>query len=88
LAFCVFFRVAGFAGIQGPKTGDTVNLLGSQATADLDGNERGRFEVDTATGMLMSGETKLSLEGKVQVMGRDVPVRITSERKVKGKRIR
>lgn len=70
------------------KTGDTVNLLGSQATADLDGNERGRFEVDTATGMLVSGETRLSLEGKVEVMGRDVPVKIISERKAEGKRIR
>jgi hypothetical protein len=53
-----------------------------------DGRERERFEVDTATGMLPSGQTRLSLEGKVQVMNRDVPVKITSERKVEGKRIR
>ena len=69
------------------KDGDSINVLGYQALASLDGGQKGHFDVDTVTGMLMSGESTLSLEGKIQMMGREIPVKITSEKKMEGKKI-
>jgi len=73
--------------LNGNKDGDSLNVLGYQALANLEGGQKGHFDVDTTTGMLMNGESTLSLEGKIQIMGREIPVKIISEKKMEGKRI-
>lgn len=54
--------------------------------AQLTGDQQGIFEMETRTGMLISGKVKASISGTIQVMGRDVPVKIKTTVSIKGKR--
>jgi hypothetical protein len=67
--------------------GDSINVVGYNVLADLEGGEKGYFDVDTVSGIVINGQCTLSLEGKIQMMGREIPVKITSEKKMEGKKI-
>jgi hypothetical protein len=61
--------------------------MGNEVTASMKGNNEGRFETDTNTGLLMKGETITSMEGSFQMMGKDIPVSIKITKHITGKKI-
>lgn len=66
---------------------DSIDIMGYKVQAALEGEQKGHFDIDISTGMLMGAKSDLSLEGNLQVMGREVPVKITSERTIEAKKI-
>jgi hypothetical protein len=56
----------------------------NNATASLKGNQTAEFEIETKTGMLINGSIKMTVNGKLFVMGREVPIEIESSVKMKG----
>lgn len=65
----------------------TISIMGHDVPADIKGGEKGYYEVDTASGMLLKGESNLSLKGTLQVMNIEVPVKVHSGKKISGKKI-
>jgi Family of unknown function (DUF6263) len=64
------------------------NLMGyGEVSTDLKGEQEGEFEMETKTGMLLSCKIKASIKGTIQVMGRDIPVTISTTVKMTGKKI-
>ncbi len=51
-------------------------LMGYNMTSDLTGSQTGEYETDLATGTLLSSKTKTTIQGTVQVMGREVPLKM------------
>lgn len=56
----------------------------NNATVNLKGSQKAEFEVETKTGMLINGSIKMAVNGKLLVMGREVPIEIESSIKMKG----
>lgn len=76
--------------VQGKITGDNTggNIMGmNSATASLEGEQEGEFEMETKTGMVISGRMKAKVEGSVRVMGQEVPVVFTTSVKIDGRRL-
>ncbi|MEO6549863.1 MAG: DUF6263 family protein [Ferruginibacter sp.] len=70
------------------KTGKTsANLMGQQVNANITGTMVGSFEVDRATGMLSTSTSTTKLEGYVQVMAKEIPIEITTKKKLQIKRL-
>lgn len=68
--------------------GQQATLQGyGQVNANLSGEQESTFEMEKETGMLMSCKIKATIEGTIQVMGREIPIKINSLVKVKGKRL-
>jgi hypothetical protein len=51
-------------------------VMGFSLTGDLDGNQTGESEVDIKTGMLVKSKMSGTIKGKLQLMGREVPISI------------
>jgi len=66
---------------------NTTTVMGIQTVAKMEGKQEGHFETDTQTGLLMKGKSEASLEGTMQVMGRDVPVKIKISKSITAKKI-
>jgi len=66
---------------------NTTIVMGIQTVAKMEGKQGGYFETDTQTGLLMNGKSQASLEGTMQVMGRDVPVKIKISKVITAKKI-
>lgn len=65
---------------QGEISSDsTAALQGMAATAELKGQQQGSYSVDTKSGMLIECKVSANIEGSVQVVGRDIPVSISTE---------
>ena len=56
----------------------------TQVAANLKGEQKGEFEIETKTGMLISSRITANIEGNLQVMGRDIPIAIKSSIKMNG----
>lgn len=54
---------------------------------NLQGNQKGEFEMETETGMLIECKIKADIDGTVTVMGREIPVTINSLIKMKSRRL-
>ncbi|MEO6329833.1 MAG: DUF6263 family protein [Ginsengibacter sp.] len=50
--------------------------------ANLKGNQEGQFEVNMKTGMLVSCNVKSKVTGTIEMMGREIPVKISSKIKI------
>ena len=76
-------------GVEGEITSDnsTGSAMGySGATVTLKGNQEGEYEVETKTGMLMSCNVTVKVDGAVQVMGQEIPVTIKTTVKISGRK--
>ena len=76
---------------EGEITSDTspANVLGyNNVTSDLKGTQQAQYEVETKTGMLISGKTKARIKGKLNVMDKEVPITIETSVKINGKKIK
>ena len=56
----------------------------TQVAANLKGEQKGEFEIETKTGMLISSQITANIKGNLQVMGRDIPITIKSSIKMNG----
>lgn len=63
-------------------------ISGYNALANLKGEQQGRFEMETKTGMLISCTITSKMQGSVQVMGREVPITVKTEINMKGKKVK
>ncbi len=64
------------------------NLVGYDVVASLKGRQKGVYEMETTTGMLLDCHIKAEIEGSIQLMGRDIPITMTSNIKMKGRNSR
>ena len=64
-----------------------ISIMGHDVPTDIDGEQTGFYEMDVTSGMLMNGESDLSLKGTLHVLGMEVPVKIKTAKKISGKRI-
>lgn len=69
------------------NTDNNATIMGNEVVTNMKGNQEGRFETDTATGLLMKGETTTSMEGSFQMMGKDIPVSIKIKKHITGKKL-
>lgn len=74
---------------EGQMTSDKSNasVMGTAVTSNLQGNQTGEYEVDAKTGMLLKNKVTAKVEGKIQMMGNDIPVTIKTSIKMSGKKI-
>jgi hypothetical protein len=74
---------------EGEITSDSAvsNAAGQQAVSDLKGKQQGIYLVDIKTGMLVSCNIVTNIEGTIQMMGRDVPVKIENSVKMEGRKL-
>lgn len=79
-----------FIAVDGEIKSDSTitNLLGYDVVSFLIGHQEGEYRVDTKSGMLLSSNITTSIEGTLQLMGRDIPVTIESSIVVKGKKVK
>jgi uncharacterized protein YegP (UPF0339 family) len=60
----------------------------SGVTAKLEGKQKGEFEVETKTGILISSNITADIKGVLQVMGREIPIKIKSTIRMMGRKNR
>ena len=76
---------------EGTITSDNIpsTLIGlSGVIANLKGTQKGQFEVETKTGMLISCKIKADVDGNVKMMGREIPIDIKNSVTISGKKVK
>ena len=75
---------------QGDITSDKTStlLMGVDVVAELTGQQQGSYLVDIRTGMLVDCKMSADIEGKIQMIGRDIPVKISTSVKMNGRKVR
>ena len=61
------------------STDSTVNYMGTDVVATLKGNQVGRYTINMNTGMLVNSHSSLDVKGTLQILGRDFPLKMSSE---------
>jgi hypothetical protein len=64
-----------------------VLFMGQSFPATISGDQESRFRIDRQSGLVLEGQAKLSLKGTIEVLGKEVPVRIESQKKIAGRRM-
>lgn len=62
-------------------------MMGYDVVANLAGKQQGSYSMDIHTGMLVSCHISADIEGKIQLVGRDIPVKITTSVKMSGRKM-
>ena len=66
-------------------SGESNSIMGyNNATLNLEGKQTAEFEVETKTGMLINGRIKAAINGKLELMGKEIPVEIKTSVKMNG----
>jgi hypothetical protein len=75
---------------EGDITSDNASgsTMGYAFTADIKGKQEGEYEMETATGMLLTSKISADIEGEMSMMGRKIPITIHSTMKMEGKRMK
>jgi len=75
---------------QGEVSSDKTStfLMGYDVVADLTGQQQGSYSMDIRTGMLMDCKISSEIEGKIQMMGRDIPIKISTGVKMDGRKVK
>ena len=63
------------------------NLMGQVVTANLKGRQEGEYEMNIRTGMLIKSNITATVEGTIQMMGREIPVKVKSAINMNGKKL-
>ena len=64
-----------------------VAIAGLQVASALEGSQDGRYEIDINTGLLVNGKSQAIVEGLIQVMGQEIPVRVRTTKTVALKKL-
>lgn len=67
---------------------NTSQAIGYNTQAHIKGQQKGRYEMEVKTGMLIASQVTSTLKGTMQVMGREIPVTIEMTQDVKGRKIK
>lgn len=62
-----------------------INVTGNEVTASLKGSEAGKVKLEIKTGMVTSATSNVSIKGNIQVMGKEVPLKIKVQRTIEGR---
>lgn len=75
---------------EGEVTSDSANsnLMGYNVTANLKGRQQGQYEVDTRTGMVINSRVTVTVNGVLQMLGKEIPVVIENKAKMSGRKIK
>ncbi len=60
---------------------------GGKASIVLTGEQESEFEMEKETGMLIACRIKTNIEGVLQMMGREIPIKIKTTTTIKGKKL-
>lgn len=60
--------------------------LGNNSIANLSGEQEGEYQMETKTGMLINCRIKANINGTIQVMGREIPIKIKSSVNITGRK--
>ena len=63
------------------------NIMGNNVTTDLNGEQTGTIKIDQATGILIESKINSSVEGVIQLLGKEVPVKIKTKKEISVKRM-
>lgn len=63
--------------------GTTIGIGG--VAASLTGDQEGEYEIEIKSGKVLNGNMSATMKGKVQIMGKDIPITIEHTIKLKGK---
>jgi hypothetical protein len=66
-------------------TGDGPGIMGMKM--EIDGTQKGTMEIDTKSGLVVKSVTKQELDGKINMMGMSMPMKIKSTITVEAKEI-
>lgn len=66
---------------------EPVLFMDQSFPATISGEQESHFRVDLPSGLALEGQAKLSLKGTLQVLGKEVPIQIESQKKIEGKRM-
>jgi hypothetical protein len=74
---------------RGDMSSDSANtnLQGYDVTTNLKGTQEGEYEMDVHTGMLLSARISASVEGTLDMIGRQIPVTVEMKVNMKGQKI-
>ncbi|GGB08977.1 DUF6263 family protein [Puia dinghuensis] len=68
---------------EGIITSDSATqFMTYNVTTGLKGEQKGEYQVDSKTGMLLSATVNVTVEGTLQVIGRDIPLTMRSQVKM------
>lgn len=82
----------GFAVIETEGVIDNIKdqktkFMGFDVTTNLSGTQSGRFKADVSTGLVMYSKSNTSITGNLQLMGKEVPVKIRVKKESKAKKM-
>jgi hypothetical protein len=63
-----------------------IAMLGASVIPNLKGTQEGKYEMEAKTGMLLNGAITSEVKGNMQMMGREVPVKIKTKVNIKGEK--
>jgi hypothetical protein len=69
------------------NTDSKMSVMGNDVTMNTTGKQKGHFETDAVTGLLVNGQSTTSMEGTFLVMGKDIPVSIKVTKHITGKKM-
>ena len=58
--------------------------IGNNVVATLTGEQQGEYEMEAKTGMLIRSRVKGNTKGTIQVMGREIPIKIKTDLRING----
>jgi hypothetical protein len=65
----------------------SISIMGENVPAEIKGEQKGFYDVDTTSGMVLKAQSDLSLQGTLHVLNVEVPVKISTSKKISGKKI-
>jgi hypothetical protein len=65
----------------------TNKIMGYDVASTLKGKQKGHFEIDQATGLVMNSTNTSTIDGSIQLMGKDIPITITTNKTLVGKKL-
>ncbi|MBS1918287.1 MAG: hypothetical protein JST87_18620 [Bacteroidetes bacterium] len=73
---------------DGEITSDSVktNYMNYEVMSNLNGTQKGEYEVDIKTGMLVNCSVEVGIKGVLEMMGKEIPINVSSDVKMKGKK--
>jgi len=80
--------IIGSEGIIVSDSSSTGFMSFNNASMNLKGKQEGEYEIERKTGMLISCRVKASIEGRLEMIGREIPVIIKTSLKMNGKKIK
>lgn len=60
-----------------------LEVEGQKVIASLNGKQEGELKINIATGLIQNSNSLLKIKGNLEVMGRDIPIKITMENSIR-----